>query len=92
MQWDGSYLTVFDQETNVMYRYAVSGTKATLKDTISFSGSNDCAQTWIVPGIVYCADAGNDRGEVFKYPGGGSPIAILTGAFDAPLGVTAATK
>ena len=92
VQWDGTYLTVFDQDANVMYQYAVNGTKATLKGNVSFSGAGDCAQTWIVPGIVYCGDAGNDDGEVFKYPGGGSPIAILTGAFDFPLGVTAAER
>ena len=37
-------------------------------------------------------DAGNDDGEVFKYPAGGSPIAVFTGNFDTPLGVVAAAK
>jgi hypothetical protein len=92
VQWDGTYLTVFDQLANATYRYTVSGTKATLKDTISFSGSGDCAQTWIVKGLVYCGDAGNGDGEVFKYPAGGSPIAVFTGNFDIPLGVVAAEK
>ncbi|MGB8151469.1 MAG: hypothetical protein WCE97_09795, partial [Candidatus Cybelea sp.] len=45
VQWDGTYLTVTDQETNSMYQYTVSGTKATLKGTVSLSGSSDCAQT-----------------------------------------------
>ncbi|HYL26267.1 MAG TPA: hypothetical protein VEW74_00465, partial [Candidatus Nitrosotalea sp.] len=92
VQWDGTYLTVFDQIANAMYQYTVSGTKATLQHTITLSGSSDCAQTWIVKGLVYCGDAGNDDGEVFKYPAGGSPIATLTGNFDFPLGVTAAEK
>jgi hypothetical protein len=92
VQWDGTYLTVFDQLANAMYQYTVSGTKATLKDTISFSGSGDCAQTWIAKGLVYCGDAVNDDGEVFKYPAGGSPIAVFTGNFDSPLGVVAAEK
>ncbi|MGP8101583.1 MAG: hypothetical protein ACLQHL_12640, partial [Candidatus Cybelea sp.] len=73
VQWDGTYLTVFDQDTNEMYQYTVSGTTATLKGTVSYSGSSDCAQTWIVPGLVYCGDAGNDGGEIFDYPAGGSP-------------------
>ena len=72
VQWDGTYLTVFDQDANAMYQYTVSGTTATLKGTVSFSGSSDCAQTWIVKGLVYCGDAGNGDGEVFKYPAGGS--------------------
>ena len=90
VQWDGTYLTVFDQIANKMYQYTVSGTKATLKGTIQFVGSADCAQTWIVKGLVYCGDAGNGDGEVFKYPAGGSPIATFTGNFDEPLGVVAA--
>jgi len=92
VQWDGTYLTVFDQLANALYQYTVKGTKATLKRTVQLAGSSDCAQTWIVPGLLYCADAGNNNGEVFKYPAGGSPIAVFTGTFDFPLGVTAAKK
>jgi hypothetical protein len=92
VQWDGTYLTVFDQTANDIYQYTVSGTKATLKGTVHLSGSSDCGQTWIVKGLVYCGDAGNNNGEVFKYPAGGSPIAVFTGNFDTPLGVVAARK
>lgn len=92
VQWDGTYLTVFDQLTNQVYQYTVSGTTATLKNTIQLSGSSDCAQTWIVKGLIYCGDAGNNNGEVFNYPAGGSPVAVFTGNFDFPLGVTAAKK
>jgi hypothetical protein len=92
VQWDGKYLTVFDQDTSETYRYSISGTTATLKSTVTYTGASDCAQTWIVKGLVYCADAGNDGGEVFKYPKGGAPVATLTGNFDVPLGVTAAQK
>jgi hypothetical protein len=91
VQWDGTYLTVFDQETSETYQYTVSGTTATLKNTIQYTGSSDCAQTWIVKGLLYCGDAGAG-GEVYKYPAGGSPIAIFTGSFDEPLGVVAAKK
>ena len=92
VQWDGTYLTVFDQDTSETYQYTVSGTTATLKNTVQFTGASDCAQTWIVKGLLYCGDAGNGDGEVFAYPAGGSPIATLTGAFDVPLGVVAAKK
>jgi hypothetical protein len=92
VQWDGTYVTVFDQNTNALYQYTVSGTTATLKGTVSFSGAGDCAQTWIVKGLVYCGDAGNDDGEVYKYPAGGSPIATFSGNFDVPLGVVAAKR
>lgn len=89
VQWDGTYLTVFDQIADATYRYTVSGTTAQLKKTVQYSGISDCAQTWIVKGIVYCADAGNNDGEVLPYPAGGKPIATFTGSFDEPLGVTA---
>jgi hypothetical protein len=92
VQWDGKYLTVTDQRTASMYHYTLKGTKAMLKSTVSLSGSGDCAQTWIATGVVYCADAGNNQGEVFKYPAGGSAIAVFTGEFDLPLGTVAAEK
>ena len=92
VQWDGTYMTVFDQLANKMYQYKIKGTKAILKGTVSFSGSSDCAQTWIATGVVYCGDAGNDNGEVFNYPAGGSPIAVFTGSFDEPLGTVAAQR
>jgi hypothetical protein len=92
VQWDGTYLSVFDQDRSETYQYTISGTTATLKNTIQFTGTGDCAQTWIVKGLLYCGDAGNSDAEVFKYPAGGSPTATFTGNFDVPLGVTAATK
>jgi hypothetical protein len=92
VQWDGKYVTVFDQITNQLYQYTVSGTTATLKNTVTLSGSSDCAQTWIVTGLIYCGDAGNNEGLVFNYPAGGSPVGTFTGNFDFPLGVTAAKK
>ena len=92
VQWDGTYLAVFDQQTSETYQYTVSGTTATLKNSVQFTGASDCAQTWIVKGLLYCGDAGNNVGEVFNYPAGGSPTATFTGNFDFPLGVTAAKK
>ncbi len=92
VQWDGTYLTVLDQEANKIYQYTVSGTKATLKGTVTLTGSSDCAQGWIVKGLVYCGDYDNNDGEVFKYPAGGPIVATLTGNFDSPLGVTVSRK
>ncbi len=92
VQWDGKFLTVFDQIANKMFQYTVSGTTATLKGIISFSGSSDCAQTWIAANVVYCGDAGNDNGSVFSYPAGGTPLAVFTGDFDEPLGTVAAKR
>lgn len=90
VQWDGKYITVFDQDAANVYQYTVSGTKATLQGTVSLAGAGDCAQTWIVKGLIYCGDAGNNDGSVYKYPAGGNVLATFTGNFDLPLGVTAA--
>jgi hypothetical protein len=89
VQWDGTYLTVTDMDASKMYQYTVTGTKATLEGTVSLSGASECTQTWIAAGIVFCADAGNNEGEIYKYPAGGSPIATLKGPFDLPLGTVA---
>ncbi len=92
VQWDGTYLTVFDQLANTTYQYTVSGTKATLKGTVTYTGAGDCAQTWIVKGLVYCGDASAGDGKVFKYPAGGQALAVLGSGLPEPLGVTAAEK
>ncbi|HLY04101.1 MAG TPA: hypothetical protein VKR56_16570 [Candidatus Cybelea sp.] len=92
VQWDGKYLTVTDQRADAIYQYTIRGTKATLEGTVSLTGAGDCAQTWIATGVVYCADAGNYGAEVFKYPAGGSPIAVFSGSFDVPLGTVAADR
>jgi hypothetical protein len=92
VQWDGKYMTVLDQFTNVIHQYTMSGTKGTLKGTITLSNASDCAQTWIAAGVVYCGDAGNDNGSAYKYPAGGKPLAVFSGNFDEPLGTTAAEK
>ncbi|HXM05933.1 MAG TPA: hypothetical protein VN936_00650, partial [Candidatus Acidoferrum sp.] len=92
VQWDGKYLVVTDQSASEMYQYTVAGTKAKLHAKVPLTGANDCAQTWIATGVVYCADAGADNGTVYNYPKGGSAIATLMGKFDLPLGTVAAEK
>jgi hypothetical protein len=93
VQWDGKYLTVGDQESHAIYRYEVSGTTATLKGTVTLTGASDCGQTWIGSrGKVFCPDSGNSQGEVYKYPAGGSPIAILTTNDYGPGGVVEVSR
>ncbi len=92
VEWDGTYLTVFDQLASKIYQYDVKGTKAALKGTVRLSGAGDCAHTCIVKGHCLLRDAGTDDGEAFSYPAGGSAIAVFKGNFDEPLGVVAAKK
>jgi hypothetical protein len=91
VQWDGKYLTVFDQLADNFYQYHVSGTTAVLQGTVSITEADDCAQTWNAGSLVYCGD--NDgAGRIYNYPAGGAPVANFSGHFDFPLGVTAAAK
>ncbi len=92
VQWDGTYVTVNDQEAHDIYQYTVSGTTATLEGTVSLSGTSDCVQTWIAGSLVFCPDAGNSEGYVFNYPAGGSSIATLTGDWDLPIGFVQVAK
>lgn len=92
VQYDGKYVTVDDQEDHVIDQYTVSGTTATLAGSVSLSGSSDCVQPWIGKGVIFCPDAGNEDGEVYKYPAGGSAIATLSGSFDLPIGAVEIEK
>lgn len=93
VQFDGKYITVNDQEAHDIFGYACKGTTCTLKRTVSLTGSSDCDQTWIGNGVVFCPDAGNLEVEVYKYPAGGSPIAILgTSVFAELLAIVQARR
>ncbi len=93
VQFDGKYVTVNDQEAHDIFGYTCKGINCTLERTVSLTGSSDCDQTWIGNGVAFCPDAGNDDGEVYKYPAGGSPIATLTGTgFSGPLGFVEVRK
>jgi hypothetical protein len=92
VQYDGTYVTVNDQDAHDIFGYTCSGTTCTLKQTVSLSGSSDCDQTWIAKGYVVCPDAGNDDGEIYKYPAGGSAIATLTASFSLPLAASVEVK
>jgi hypothetical protein len=85
VQWDGAFVTIGGG--TAIYRYRITGKKAILKGTVMLNGSSNCVQTWIVKSLVFCADAGNEEGLVYKYPAGGSAIATLSGPFELPAGV-----
>jgi hypothetical protein len=92
VQWDGKYITVDDQSGKAIYGYTCSGTSCTLEQTVSLAGSGDCVQTWIAKGLVFCPDATNQEGYVYKYPAGGSFVATLTGDWDLPIGAADISK
>jgi hypothetical protein len=89
VQFDGTYITVNDQEAHEIYQYTQSGTTLTEHSSTALDGSSDCVQTWIAKKYVICPDAGNDDGEIYAYPAGGSAQATLSGDFDLPIGAVA---
>ncbi len=88
VQWDGRYLAVDGGDD--IYRYSISGSTATLKGTVTYSGG--CQQTWIEKGKFLCPDVGNNNVALFAYPAGGSPIKTWTGNFDEPIGSVVVDK
>ena len=92
VQWDGKYITLDDQKTGEIYGYACHGYSCALEQTVVLSGSSDCTQTWIGYGNAFCPDAGAEDVEVYEYPAGGSPIAILTGPADLPIGAVQVSR
>ncbi|MGC2407421.1 MAG: hypothetical protein WA431_13520 [Candidatus Cybelea sp.] len=84
VQYDGTYITLLDQEAEAIYGYTCKGTICTLKRTVSLSGASDCVETWIGVGAVFCPDAGLNESTVYKYPAGGSSIATLSGSGNVP--------
>jgi hypothetical protein len=77
VQWDGKYVAVTDQLSNDVYRYSVADYAAKLNGTVSLSGASDCGATWIAQSYLFCADAGKNALDVYKYPAGGASIATL---------------
>ncbi len=83
VQWDGTYLTVGDSSADELYRFKVSGKKATSVGKTSFKGdrSDLIVQYWIDGSsiIVPYGTLPRDVRKVgfWSYPGGGSPTPTL---------------
>jgi hypothetical protein len=92
IQWDGTYVTVNDQEAYKIYQYTVSGSSTTLEGTVSYSGASDCDDTWIFKGYFLCPDAGDGNAKVYAYPAGGAPLYTWSGNFDEPIGAMVIEK
>lgn len=85
IQWDGTHVTVGDRKTNVIYRFAISGTSGKKAGSTHLTGASEVSQFWIGGLRVIGSDpvAGNVR--FWSYPAGGSPTKTITG-LDQPVG------
>jgi len=83
VQWDGTYLAVGDAFADALYRFKISGKKATSVGKTAFKGdhANLITQYWI-DGSTVIVPYGTLARDVRKvgfwpYPGGGSPTPTL---------------
>ena len=81
------YLAVGDEEARVIYHFAIHGTNAKEIGSTELRGSSDVVTFYIQKPYVVGADAGNENVAMWDYPAGGSPVKVLSGQFDLPIGV-----
>jgi hypothetical protein len=87
IQWDGTYVSVGDRETNMIYQFAISGTKGKEAGSTSLTGASEVNQFWIDSAQVIGSDPGAANVKFWNYPSGGSPTKAIAG-FSQPVGAT----
>jgi len=87
VQYDGKYLTI-GEEAGIA-RYSCSGSTCVRKRTVK---GVTCGQSWIGRGVIFCPRDLKESVEIYKYPAGGSPIAMLRGPLNDPSGVVQVSK
>jgi hypothetical protein len=89
VQWDGKYVTVSDQDANIIYRFTIAGTSGTEAGSTALTGAGDCVQNWIEKNKVYCPNGSLAEADIYAYPAGGAPIKTISG-FTGPAAATVA--
>jgi hypothetical protein len=79
VQWDGKDVAVGDYESNVIYRFKISGQTGTKVGTTRLSGSNFAIGFWIAGSTVIGPN--DDSGNVmfWNYPAGGAHTKNIKG-------------
>jgi hypothetical protein len=89
LQWDGTYLAVGDSTTgnNLIYRFGF-GRKLNLKQTVPIKHACEMMQFFITATSVVVPDASCRSANIYKYPGGGLPMAkkLISENLVAPFG------
>lgn len=81
VQWDGKYVAYQTQAPVYIYRFAISGSNATLVGTVKFSLKHRALQGWLYDGKAFLPT--NIRGSrenviaIYKYPKGGKLIGSM---------------
>jgi hypothetical protein len=82
VQWDGTYLAIEDLSHPVVYRFAISGSTATLKGTTKLAGAGSAGgQSWIQGAKIVVPYSASDSGPtaigIWKFPAGGAPTKTI---------------
>jgi hypothetical protein len=91
VQWDGKHITIEEGVSPRIYALEITGTKAKIIATTTFARAHKATQSWIVGRRVFLP-FGTVQGEtklgVWRYPGGGNPLAFKLHVGNALRGVT----
>jgi hypothetical protein len=87
VQWDGTHVAVGDRDTNVIYQFAIHGTKGKKVDSTPIIGASDVNQFWTDGATVIGSDPEAADAMFWNYPAGGSRTKTIAG-LDEPIGVT----
>ena len=88
VQWDGKYVAIIGQNTNVIYQFTISGSSGTEVGSTPLNGASDVVEFWKQGAKVIGPDVGAGDVGIWKYPAGGNPTKTLKKGFDEPEGAT----
>jgi hypothetical protein len=90
VQWDGQYITVGNEPTEIIYRFVISGSQGTSVGETYLSPEPNVENWWIHGGTVIGAWADREGPAVYywTYPAGGSPIKTIKRDYFHPLATT----
>jgi hypothetical protein len=79
VQWDGKHVAVGDYESNVIYRFRISGSRGTSVGSTPLHHSSFAIGFWIEGSTVVGPNDDSANVMFWKYPGGYSPIKTISG-------------
>jgi len=89
VQWDGRHIVVgaADASPAVAYQFSIKGNKGVETGSTTLGGSVAVQQFWIAGKMLIGPEASANEIGIWKYPGGGAPIATIVGVRN-PFGAT----
>jgi hypothetical protein len=81
VNWDGEYLTVADEDANIIYRFTITGAHAKLEGSTPLTGEYaGISQLWFAKGKVVGGEwRSSGWVSYWNYPAGGNPTRTIAG-------------